>query len=108
MTYRKGWGYVLCGGVLIGWLALAAGAAGAEVPTGQRAVAPAAPVLPAEIVAALQETRYDAAVEALAKIASDPKTKDEDRAYLALVKGIAERLAGKSDVARATLQGAIK
>jgi uncharacterized protein YfaS (alpha-2-macroglobulin family)/TolA-binding protein len=92
---------------------LAAVARGAEdapggVPSGKDAIAPAAPGLPADVVAALQEKRFAQAIAALDKLADDPQTKDPERAYFALVRGIARRLAGRLDQARAGLQAAIE
>ncbi|HEV3168502.1 MAG TPA: hypothetical protein VGZ22_31135, partial [Isosphaeraceae bacterium] len=66
----------------------------AELPKPQTATTPVAPVLPAEVVAAMQEGRWGEAVAALERMAGDPKIKEVDRGYLALVRGIAERQAG--------------
>jgi TolA-binding protein len=92
---------------------LAAVARGAEdapgrgVPSAKDAVAPAAPALPADVIAALQEKRFAEAIVALETLAADPRAGDTERAYYALVRGIAGRLAGRHDEARAGLKGAI-
>jgi TolA-binding protein len=79
----------------------------ADVPVARGAVEPIAPVLPAEVVAALQEGRFDDAIAALDKLAADPKAKPEVKSYAALVAGIAGRLAGKLDAARDRLAAAV-
>ncbi|WP_422927196.1 MG2 domain-containing protein [Singulisphaera sp. PoT] len=71
------------------------------------AVAHATPVLPAEVVAALQEQRFPDAEAKLAKLAEESKSPD-DASYFALVKGIAQRLERKGDAARETLTAALK
>jgi len=103
VRHRIGWGLALVG------LAVATlSGPGAEVTTGGRgAIEPAAPVLPAEVVGALQEGRFAAAIEGLDRFAADPKVKGEGRAYAALVGGVARRLSGKLDDARKTLAGAL-
>ncbi len=68
-------------------------------------ISPAAPVVPGEIVAALQEARYEAAREGLAKLREAAKDRD-DRAYFGYLQGIAEHLAGHGEAARATLHAA--
>ena len=73
-----------------------------------RVVEPIAPTLPADLVAALQEGRFATAIEALDARAAAPDIKPEDRAYLGLIGGIARRLAGRTDDARATLKAAIE
>src|SRR5437868_5446560 len=75
----------------------AAGADAARPVAGAAAIKPAAPVIPGEIIAALQEARFDAARAALAAMrekAADALT----RAYLGYLQGIAERLAGRKDL----------
>jgi alpha-2-macroglobulin len=96
-------GVVLAGATILPW------ARGAEerVPGARRAIAPAAPALPAEVVAALQEGRFNDAVAALDRLDRDPKATDADRAYHALIRGIALRLSGRLDDARKGLEGAI-
>ena len=71
------------------------------------AIAPAAPILPAEIVAALQERRFADATSALQKLAAASKSPSEI-SYFALIEGIAKRLDGKSDDARTVLSKAIE
>src|SRR5262249_20053698 len=46
-------------------------------------------------------------IKGLDRSASDPKAKAADRAYIALVSGVARRLSGRLDEARATLSAAI-
>src|SRR5207245_2605286 len=73
---------------------------------GRRAIEPAAPVLPAEVVASLQEGRFAEAETALSGLM--PRAKGPaDRAYHALVLGIAQRLGGKAESARTTLRAAL-
>jgi tetratricopeptide (TPR) repeat protein len=76
------------------------------VPPAKAAVAPLAPLLPAELVAALQAGRYAEAAETLGKLAEAKDVTREDRAYYALVRGTALRLAGQLDAARDVLQAA--
>ena len=71
------------------------------------AIEPAAPVLPAEVVAAMQEGRFGPAQEALAQLAAKA-TKASEKAYYALIRGIAQRLAGQGDEARKTLSAALE
>src|SRR5947207_892569 len=70
-----------------------------EVPAAHRAVGPAAPVLTAEVVAAMQEGRYAEAIVGLEKWTAETKAKADERAYAALIGGIARRLAGRLDEA---------
>ena len=72
-------------------------------PAARRAVEPATPELPAAIVAAMQEGRYDEADKALSALADAPKTSGEMKAYVAVIRGVALRLSGKLDDARALL-----
>ncbi len=80
----------------------------AEVLNGKKAVEPVAPPLPSEVVGALQEARFAEAIKGLDAFSHDPKTKDDSRAYAALVGGVARRLAGQLDDARTILSDAIK
>ena len=73
----------------------------------RRAVEPIAPKLPAEVVSAMQDGAYPAAIAGLERLSAEAKTPD-DRAYMALIKGIAQRLAGQPDGARGTWQVAIQ
>ena len=75
-----------------------------EVPPAVRAVEPAAPDLPAEVVAALQEKRFGEAAKALADLGGFDEA---DRPFVALVRGSAQRRDGKADVARETLRKAL-
>src|SRR5271155_5485801 len=93
---------------------LALSAAAAEPPApGTRAIdpraaiEPAAPVLPAEIVAAMQEARYGPAQEALTKLSAQA-TKASEKAYYGLIRGIAQRLAGQGDEARKTFNAGLE
>ncbi|MGC8640208.1 MAG: MG2 domain-containing protein, partial [Isosphaeraceae bacterium] len=72
---------------------------------GRTAIKPPAVVLPAEVVALLQEGKYDAARTAIAHLKDAAQDRDE-RAYLGYLQAIAERLAGQQDAARATLRAA--
>ncbi|HMF37675.1 MAG TPA: tetratricopeptide repeat protein [Isosphaeraceae bacterium] len=72
---------------------------------GRAAISPAAPILPGETVAALQDGNHEAARGALVKLRENAKDRDE-RAYLGYLQGITERLAGHNDAARATLRAA--
>jgi hypothetical protein len=89
-------------------------AAGAEVApasglalVARDAVAPAAPVVPAEVVAATQQERYTEAEAALDRLTTKAKSADET-AYYALIRGIAQRLDNRADAARRTLGDALK
>jgi tetratricopeptide (TPR) repeat protein len=77
-------------------------------PAARGAVEPATPELPAAIVAAMQEGRYDDADKALAALADASKTSGELKAYLAVIRGAALRLSGKLDAARDVLSAALK
>jgi uncharacterized protein YfaS (alpha-2-macroglobulin family) len=80
------------------------------VPPAKRAVQPIAPVLPGDVVSALQAGRFEDALTAIDRWKADPKTKPtaDDKAYDALIRGIALRLAGKNDDARKTLATALE
>ena len=69
------------------------------------AISPAAPIIPGDIVAALQVGNHEAARGALVKLRENAEDPDE-RAYLGYLQGITERLAGYNDAARATLRAA--
>jgi uncharacterized protein YfaS (alpha-2-macroglobulin family)/TolA-binding protein len=79
-----------------------------RVPGPKQAVAPIAPTLPGDLVADLQAGNYTKAEAALAKLADDPKATPEDKAYYALVRGVALRLGKKLDDARKTLQAGLE
>ena len=72
----------------------------------RRAVEPAVPVLPATLVARLQEGKFAEAEAELRTLEAGAKTADE-RAYLALILGTTQRLGGKTDSARETLTKAL-
>jgi alpha-2-macroglobulin len=112
VTPRRAFALVGRAGVLAGLLALdvLADETDARPPrpiAAREAVAPVAPALPAEVVAAMQEGRYDEASAALEKLAAKGKTADET-AYFSLIRGIGERLAGRPDAARRVLSDALK
>ena len=75
----------------------------------KRAIHPAAPAVPAELIAAMQDGRYEDARRALIALALDAKSED-DRAYFGYLRGVSERLAGHRDAAiesfRTTLKAA--
>ena len=73
----------------------------------RRAIDPAAPAIPAELVAAMQEGRYADARKALTALAEKAKAAD-DRAYFEYLRGVAERLEGNRDAARETLRTALQ
>jgi tetratricopeptide (TPR) repeat protein len=102
------------------WLAVAGfvvtgagafGALGDDPPAAaaiaRNAVAAAAPVLPAAVIDAMQEGRYEVAGRLLATLAEKTKSTD-DKAYFSYLGGISERLGGHRDAARALLQKAIE
>ncbi len=90
------------------WLAFAA--AGDDPPKAVAApkglVAPAAPILPAEVIDAMQEGRYEAADRLLAALIEKTPSID-DKAYYSYLRGISGRLAGHRDSAREILAKAI-
>jgi uncharacterized protein YfaS (alpha-2-macroglobulin family)/TolA-binding protein len=77
-------------------------------PSAARAFEPVAPVLPATLVAALQEGRHADAIAALDALAKAPEAKSDDRAYYALIGGIARRLNNNLDDARRGLAAALE
>ncbi len=93
---------------LVTWAAVEPARAGGGGGAAVRAVEPAAPILPAEIVAALQEHHYKDALQALDALTAKPDTKPEQAAYFGLIAGIARRLDGQLDAARNTLDTALK
>ncbi len=95
--------------VLAGVSALAADspAPGPRPIDPRAAIDPAAPVLPAEVVAAMQEGRFGPAQEALVRLASET-TKASEKAYYGLIRGIAQRLAKQGDEARKTFNAALE
>lgn len=78
------------------------------IPAPAEALKPAAPVLPAEVVAALQEGRFQEAADALQALETQEGATEEDRSYYSLIKGVALRLDGKLPEARAALAAALE
>lgn len=74
-------------------------------PDGRRSTRPR-PSYFGEVVAALQESKYDAARSSLVTLRESAKDRDE-RPYLEFLQAIAERLAGQKDAARAMLRAAL-
>ncbi|MFI5458842.1 MAG: hypothetical protein ACHRXM_25725, partial [Isosphaerales bacterium] len=82
--------------VMVGLLSVSAtlwaGGADPAVPapsaTAKEAIEPAAPLVPAEVVAAMQGGQYEPAIRALASLGEKAKAGD-DKAYFALLKAIA-------------------
>ena len=115
MWYAKGHGVAAAGLVLLGAFAVFArqdrddpDSGPSRVPDAAKAVAPIAPILPSEVVSALQDGQYDAAVDALEAWADRGEANGEDRAYGALIRGIALRLKGEPDAAREALNAALE
>ena len=67
------------------------------------AIEPVAPVVPAEVIAALQGGEYETARKALITLGTTAKDRDQ-AAYYAYLQAIAERLSGQRDEARETLR----
>ena len=85
-------------------------ALGADAPTSTtaaRAVAAITPDLPGPVVAAMQEGKYAEASTSLDRLIAGAKT-PSDKSYYRFLRGIAERLGGKPDEARATLAEALQ
>ena len=78
------------------------------LPSGRKAVDPVAPEVPASIVGALQDGKYDEADRALAAFLADARTSADARSYATLLRGVALRLAKKYDPARELLTAALK
>ena len=74
---------------------------------GKNAVAPAAPVLTADVVDAMQERRYELADRLLVSLSEKTKSTDE-KAYFLYLAGISQRLGGDRDAARVLLRKAIE
>lgn len=116
MAPRVGWSGAGFAAVLLGsgvWIGTQIGAVAADDPAvapkpvpAAKAVEPPAPALPGELLAALQEGRADDARAILDRL--DPQAKPEDRPFLALIRGVSERLAGRPEPARAALAAAIE
>lgn len=67
----------------------------------------AAPAIPGDVVAALQERQFAEARPALAALRERAGT-DDDRAYLDFLSAVADRLDGRRDAARDTLRKAMR
>jgi uncharacterized protein YfaS (alpha-2-macroglobulin family)/TolA-binding protein len=108
---RVGQGAVLVGVLLVGSLGVGLWGADtpprADLPKARRVVEPVAPVLPAEVVAALQESRYAEADRLLERLAAANDTPAARRAYFALIRAVAQRLDTRTEAALATLKGAL-
>ncbi len=76
--------------------------ASARAVTPKGAIEPAASLVPAEVVAAMQAGEYDLARRHLVELAARAKTAD-DRSYFAYLEAIAARLGGGRTAARAVL-----
>ncbi len=72
----------------------------------KKAIAPAAPALPAEVVDAMQEGRYHDAGLGLSALLEKASSTD-DQAYLSYLAAIAQRLDGQRDTAHGTLAKAL-
>ena len=72
-----------------------------------RAVAPITPKLSGEVVAALQGGDYAEAARALDAILADTQTTPTDRSFYCLVRGGADRLAGRPEDARSIWMAAL-
>jgi len=82
----------------------AASTARGEEPKGSPPAA--APAVPGDVVAALQERKFAEARPALAALRERAGT-DDDRAYLDFLSAVADRLDGRRDAARDTLRKAM-
>ncbi len=83
------------------------GAAPAPLVMAKRAIEPAAPLVPASVVAAMQAGQYAAAIQEIGELSRQAKSV-EDQSYFGLLKGIAERLANERDTARDTLRKSLE
>jgi TolA-binding protein len=70
--------------------------------------APIAPTLSQDLVLELQEGKWDAALERLAKLIGDDKLPAEDRTYFRLLRATALRLANRLDAAREELAATVR
>ena len=77
------------------------------VVSAKGAIVPTAPLIPADLIAAMQEGRFEDARRALTALGEKANDAD-DRAYFAYLRGLAERLAGNRDDARETLRTALQ
>ncbi|MDX2036423.1 MAG: MG2 domain-containing protein [Isosphaeraceae bacterium] len=98
--------------IVLASTALVAAARGDDAPPpaqpkpAARVIEPAAPVLPAEIVSAMQSGEFKAAAAAIDRLRASSAAA-EVKEYLGLIKGIAERLAGDAEAARATFRATL-
>jgi len=83
-----------------------ADATAARLPAAKGAIEPPAPILPAQLVSALQAGEFATARTALAALRDKAKTADE-QSYFAYLQGVSERLGGERDLSRKTLSEAI-
>ena len=91
--------------VLCGWMHVEAADQTGPI-SADRAVKPLSPALPPDLLAALQGGKTAEAIAGLDRLAANPAIPADDRDYLALLKGITLRRAGKFAEARATLKAA--
>ena len=73
----------------------------------KKVITPITPKLSGEVVAALQGGDYAGAVKTLDAILADPKTTPTDRSFYCLVRGGADRLAGRPEDARSIWMAAL-
>ncbi len=107
--WRLGFGFLVAT-VAVGYQAaarLGAGDPAAAETAGRRAVVPAAPLPPAEVLEALEEGRFEQAAQALARQGAVEKDA-EARGYFALLEAKALRLAEKRDQAQLVLKRALE
>ncbi len=71
-----------------------------RIPEAGRVVESIAPDLPAELLFALQDGRFEEAIAGLERWNEGDELSDSDRAYGALLIGIAQRIAGDTDASR--------
>ena len=77
------------------------------VDSAKQAATPITPKLAGEVVATLQGGDYAGAIKALDALLTDPKTTPTDRSFYCLVRGGADRLAGRPDDARSIWTAAL-
>ena len=80
---------------------------GAKPAVPQGELTSPAPIIPGAVVAAMQEGKFDDALTALQELRAKAAD-DDERAYLSFLSAIAERAAGRRDVARTSLESALK
>ena len=106
---RSAWLMVVCGFLAQLPVASADDAAPPAVlaAPAKAAIAPVAPIVPAEVIAAMQGGEYETARRALVSLAEKTKDRD-DAAYFAYLQAVAERLSGQREPARDTLRKALQ